>query len=303
MSQKAVVVEHFDRFAGEDRWSQLYDEFRDPLAAHSFLMRKRRVEELSEPLVGPGTRVLDAGCGTGISAPFYLEKGCVYHGVDIAQKMIEQARARLSDFGFRISDLGFQNPIRNPQSAIRNLSVTFSVADVEAGLPFPDGAFDLVIALGLLEYLDRLDAALDEMVRVTRPGGSLILTVPNRNCANYFATRVLGPVVSRAWWLVKRLLRRPAERHEVRHRRFTAARLARQLAQHGCEKTGEAYYNVEVLFYPLQRLLPGLAYAVKRRAESRWRPQAGGLCHRGWRRLFATGYILRCRKLPTGGSG
>jgi ubiquinone/menaquinone biosynthesis C-methylase UbiE len=271
VSQKAAVVEHFDRFAADDRWSSLYDEIRDPLAAHSFLMRKRRVEELSEPLVGPGTRVLDVGCGTGISAPFYLEKGCAYHGVDIAEKMIEQCKAK-----------------------VRCAEATFSVGDVEAGLPFPDGSFDLAIALGLLEYLDRLDAALDEMVRVTRPGGSLILTVPNRNCVNYFAARVLGPVVSRAWWLVKRLLRWPAERHEVRHRRFTASRLARQLAERGCEKTGQAYYNIEVFFYPLQRLLPKLAYAVKRRAERR---------HNGWLRLFATGYILRCRKAPAGGNG
>ena len=264
MSQKAAVVEHFDRFAADDRWSSLYDEIRDPLAAHSFLMRKRRVEELSEPLVGPGSRVLDVGCGTGLSAPFYIEKGCYYQGVDIAEKMVEQARAK----------------VRCEQAA-------FAVGDVEAGLAFPDGHFDLVIGLGLLEYLDRLDAALDEMVRLTRPGGSLVLTVPNRNCVNYFTTRALGPIVSSAWWLVKRLLRRPVEKHSVYHRRFTAARLAQWLAARGCAKTGQAYYNVEVLFYPLHRICPKLAYAIKRRVERR---------HGGWMHVFATGYIIRCRK-------
>lgn len=268
MNQKAAVVEHFDRFAADDRWSGLYDDIRDPLAAHSFLMRKRRVEELSEPIVGPGTRVLDAGCGTGLSAPFYLEKGCIYHGADIAEKMLEQARAK-----------------------VRHQNATFSLADVEAGLPFPDAAFDLVIALGLLEYLDRLDAALDELVRVTRLGGSLILTVPNRNCVNYFATRCLGPVVSRVWWLAKRLLRRPAEAHGVYHRRVTAAQLADWMAKRGCEKTGQAYYNLEVLAYPLHRICPRLAYALKRRIEVR---------HATWRHIFATGYILRCRRSEPG---
>jgi len=266
MGQKAAVIEHFDRFAADDRWSQLYDILRDPLAAHSFLMRKRRVEELSEPLVGPGSRVLDVGCGTGISAPFYIEKGCEYHGVDIAEKMIEQARVKVD-----------------------SEQATFSVGDVEAGLPFPDGRFDLVIALGLVEYLDRLDAALDEMVRVARPGGSLIVTAPNRNCINYFATRALGPVVSRASRLVKRLLRRPIEEHGVYHRRFAASRFEASLAARGCEPTGRAYYNFELLVYPLHRALPRLAFALKRRIETR--PD-------GWRRLLATGFIVRCRRKP-----
>ena len=288
MSQKAAVVEHFDRFAADDRWSSLYDEIRDPLAAHSFLMRKRRVEELSEPLVGPGSRVLDVGCGTGLSAPFYIEKGCYYQGVDIAEKMIEQARAKVCG-----RDLCVPRPSEasagrgGPAHRGTEGQAAFAIGDVEAGLAFPDGHFDLVIGLGLLEFLDRLDAALDEMVRLTRPGGSLVLTVPNRNCVNYFTTRALGPIVSSAWWLVKRLLRRPVEKHSVYHRRFTAARLAQWLAARGCAKTGQAYYNVEVLFYPLHRICPKLAYAIKRRVERR---------HGGPMRVFATGYIIRCRK-------
>lgn len=271
MSQKAAVVEHFDRFAADDRWSQLYDDIKDPRAAHSFLVRKQRVEELSEGLAGPGVRVLDVGCGTGISAPFYIEKGCAYRGVDIAEKMVGQARAR-----------------------VRSERATFAAGDVEAGLGFPDGHYDLLIALGLLEYLDRLDAALDEMVRVVRPGGSLILTVPNRNCVNYFATRCLGPVVSRAAWLVKRLMRRPFEPHGVYHRRVRAKQLEAWLAARGCVKTGQAYYNLEVLAYPLHRALPGLAHALKRRIERH---------HDTWMHVFATGYILRCRKEREGSEG
>ena len=264
VSQKEAVVEHFDRFAVDDRWSKLYDAVRDPVAAHSFLMRRRRVEELSEPLIGPGSRVLDVGSGTGISAPYYVEKGCEYHGVDISAQMAEQARANVP------SD-----------------HVSFSVGDVESGLDFPDGRFDLLIALGLVEYLDRLDAALDEMVRLVRPGGSLIVTVPNRQCVNYFATRCLGPGVSRAARLARWLLRRQAEPHGVYHRRFRAGELERWLAQRGCAKTGQAYYNLEVLFYPFFRALPKLAYAIKRRVERR---------HETWMRVFATGYILRCQK-------
>lgn len=271
MNQKATVIEHFDRFALDGRWSRLYDEIRDPVAAHSFLMRKRRVEELSEPLVGPGSRVLDIGCGTGISAPYYIEKGCEYRGADIAPRMVEQARTN-----------------------VQSDQVEFSVGDVESGLDFPDGHFDLVIALGLVEYLDKLDAALDEMVRVVRPGGSIVVTVPNRNCVNYVATRCLGPIVSGASRLVRRLLRRPLEPHTVSHRRFRARALEQGFACRGCTKTGQAYYNLEVLFYPLFRAMPGLAYALKRRVERR---------QGTWMHVLATGYILRCRKAEEAAAG
>jgi len=264
MGQKADVVDHFDRFAQDDRWSKLYDDVKDPAIAHSFLMRKRRVEELSEGLVAEGSRVLDVGAGTGISAPFFIEKGCVYQGVDVSPQMVEQATANVGAEG-----------------------ASFAVGDVEAGFTFPDAHFDLLIALGLVEYLDDLDAALDEMVRVVRPGGTLIITVPNRNCVNYFTTRALGPVVSRLSWLAKKLLRRPYEKHGVYHRRFRARELAEWMAARGCEKTGEAYYNLEVAFYPLHRALPRLGYALKRRIEDR---------QDTWRHMFATGYILRCQK-------
>ena len=59
------------------------------------------------------------------------------------------------------------------------------------------------------------------------------------------------------------------------------------LADRGCAKTGEAHYNIEVTAYPLNRILPGLSLAIKRRAE-RFRES--------WMRLFATGYVLRCRR-------
>jgi len=264
MSQKEAVVEHFDRFAAGDRWSELYDEAKDAYRSYSFLVRKRRVEELSEPVIGPGSKVLDVGCGTGVSAPHYLEKGCEYSGVDISPQMVEQARANV------------------PWER-----ASFSVGDVESGLAFPDGQFDLLIGLGLLEYLDKLDAAIDEVVRLVKPGGSIIVTVPNRWCVNYISTRCLGPVVTTAARLVRRLLGKRGEPHSVYHRRLGAKALDRMFAERGCAKTGQAYYNLEVAFYPLHRAVPKLACRIKRRVE---RFQGG------WMRIFATGYILRCHK-------
>jgi len=264
MSQKEAVVEHFEHFAEGDKWSRLYDDRTDPVGSYNFVVRQMRVEELSHPCVGPGVQVLDVGCGTGVSAPYYIAKGCTYQGIDISPQMVEQARQR------------------EP-----NERASFAVGDIERGLTLADGRFDLVIALGLLEYLDELDRTAAELVRVLRPGGTLIVSVPQRGCFNHVAKTVLSPVITNAWAVVKRLLGRKAERHNVRHRRFTPRQLDRLFAAHGCTRTGQAYYNLEVLFYPFHRMLPKLSYRIKRRVER----------HQGsWMHVFATGYIIRCQK-------
>jgi SAM-dependent methyltransferase len=47
-----------------------------------------------------------------------------------------------------------------------------------SSLPFADGAFDLVCALDIVEHVDDDDAALEELSRVTKPGGSLVISAP-----------------------------------------------------------------------------------------------------------------------------
>jgi|SRR5579872_5104553 len=56
-----------------------------------------------------------------------------------------------------------------------------------AKLPFPDRAFDAVIANHSLEHIDRLDAALSEVARVVRPEGSIYVAVPD---ASTFSDRL-----------------------------------------------------------------------------------------------------------------
>ena len=51
-------------------------------------------------------------------------------------------------------------------------------ADVEA-LPFLNGFFDVVLCIGVLQYLQEDDTALGEISRVIRPGGIAIVTTPN----------------------------------------------------------------------------------------------------------------------------
>ncbi|MBO0841460.1 MAG: methyltransferase domain-containing protein [Sciscionella sp.] len=100
-----------------------------------------------------GRRVLDAGCGAGPLCAALRDRGAVVTGFDRSAKMVELARKRLGD-----------------DAALR-------VADIAGPLPYPDGAFDDVIASLVLHYLRDWTAPLAELRRVLRPGGRLIMSV------------------------------------------------------------------------------------------------------------------------------
>lgn len=97
--------------------------------------------------IGPGTRVLDVGCGTGELLEHLQEHGARPSGVDPASRMVELARARAVG------------------------------ADVRAGdfesLPFDDGAFDALLAVNAFQFAEDQELALAEAHRVLAPGGTL----------------------------------------------------------------------------------------------------------------------------------
>jgi SAM-dependent methyltransferase len=116
-------------------WAELWGRFAEP-AWHA-------VVEASG--VGPGSRVLDVGCGSGEFLAHLERLGAEPAGIDPAPGMVELARARVAG------------------------------ADVRLGsaehLPWPDGRFDLVTAFNALQFAEDLPDALAELVRVATPGG------------------------------------------------------------------------------------------------------------------------------------
>ena len=270
MQDRNDVIQYFDTYAESGKWSRLYDHT-DPVTNYSFIVRRQRVEELLAPLVQSTTAVLDIGCGSGIMAPFFAQRGARYYGVDISKPMISQATAQLARF---------------PQWHDR---VSFATDDVEH-LRFPDRHFDLTIALGLLEYRPDPAAALREALRVTRTGGAILVTVPNRACLNSVAETCLSPLITTTYHLAKRLLRRPVPRGSVSNRRFRPGQLDCLLQTHGVEILDRVFYNLEVAAYPLRRLFPRLSLTLKSPLEK---------YHRSALRIFATGYICLGRKAGT----
>jgi ubiquinone/menaquinone biosynthesis C-methylase UbiE len=100
-----------------------------------------------------GRRILDAGCGSGPLSAALRDRGAVVTGFDSSAGMLELARRRLGG------------------------DADLHLADLDRPLPFPDGAFDDVVASLVLHYLEDWTAPLAELRRVLRPGGRLIASV------------------------------------------------------------------------------------------------------------------------------
>jgi len=154
-SAKRTVRDYFDEDAAGylDAYGQ-----RDSARGEIFRERRACVLQLLRTPVG---RALDIGSGPGVFTPALLEldQDAECWVVDLSPKMIEAARACLA------------GPVQTGR-------VHFDVADIEH-LPYAQGAFDTVLCVGVLQYLRAAGPALEELARVTRPGGQIILTFPN----------------------------------------------------------------------------------------------------------------------------
>lgn len=127
---------------------------RDKLAAVYSIIgaSKEEVSKIIEGHCGPGTTLLEYGCGDGID-PKLHSLGCQLYGIDISKEAIHKARQKTCSVG-----------------------VLYSVGDCHA-TEFPSDIFDCVTGNGILHHLD-LRKALEELARITYDDGICVFTEP-----------------------------------------------------------------------------------------------------------------------------
>ncbi len=106
--------------------------------------------------------ILDVGCGRGFllkKLKAVAEDGTQLYGLDISPKLVEIAKSNVPD-------------------------AQIVVGDAEA-LPYENGMFDTIFMTEALEHMLDFKKALSEIARVLKPGGTFIVTVPNRDWASY----------------------------------------------------------------------------------------------------------------------
>ena len=144
-----VVVWLYDRTAKQYDGIKQFDE-----GAERFFVIQPLLLNLTHV---PAPRVLDVATGTG-RLPYFLLNEPHFHGrvvgLDPADKMLRLAQQKLAGYRYRLS----------------------LVQQTAVPLPFLDNSFDAITCLEALEFLPSDKEALQEMVRVLRPGGVLLVT-------------------------------------------------------------------------------------------------------------------------------
>ena len=107
---------------------------------------------LDQAQVGPGTTVLDCGCGAGRFISLAAERGASAAGIDASRQLVEIAATQ------------------NPEADLR-------VGDLET-LPWPDDAFDIVTGFSSFQFAEDHTAALAEARRVSQ--GDVWVVIPTR---------------------------------------------------------------------------------------------------------------------------
>jgi ubiquinone/menaquinone biosynthesis C-methylase UbiE len=151
------AARHTDHHSSDQliHWACLYDLGHRLLGRRGNRLRKMLADDLE---LRPGDRVLDVGCGPGRLARVFAERvaptGAV-DGIDAAVEMINRASS---------------------QARKRRTAATFQVAFAQ-DLPFPDATFDAAGCTLALHHVAQDDqpTAVEEMYRVLKPGGRLLI--------------------------------------------------------------------------------------------------------------------------------
>jgi ubiquinone/menaquinone biosynthesis C-methylase UbiE len=208
-----------------------------------------------------GKRVLDCGCGPGIAVDYLAGRDCQFIGVDLSNAMIHEC----------------QEGYGGTQSA------HFSVARIE-NLPFSTSAFDIVLCLGVIEYSQDTNRVIQELSRVTRKDGIVILTMLNR----LSPWRLWYDYVYTSHWLKplkKALGRESPEVLTLRLHTLTPFQVL--LTSNELMLNKVVYYGFNVCLAPIDRYLPRISVFLTRKLEFLDRTRL---------RSLGTGFIIMAQK-------
>ena len=137
-----------------DNWPERYDRwFTTPIGALVREYEKELIISLLQPQ--RGEKILDAGCGTGVFTADILEQGALVVGIDLSLPMLTRAGEKLEGYPF------------------------FKALGTMICLPFAENTFDRVISITVLEFIENGRKALQELFRVTKKGGSILVATLN----------------------------------------------------------------------------------------------------------------------------
>jgi ubiquinone/menaquinone biosynthesis C-methylase UbiE len=154
-------------------WEQIYED--RTVSSRIYQERARRAIAYLDCIdLSRCNPVLEVGCGPGVITTAMARKGFRVSAIDSVPEMVERTRAKARQAGV-------------------DSQVFARVGNIES-LPFADATFELVVVIGVSEWLVSLTHPLAEILRVLRPDGYLIISADN----NWPLHQILDPVFNPA---------------------------------------------------------------------------------------------------------
>jgi len=188
-----------------DNWSDRYDDwFTTPIGKLVKEYEGAVINEFLQP--APGEKILDAGCGSGVFALDILAAGAHVVGLEISLAMLAGARNKTAAYPF----IGVQGDIMS--------------------LPFQKESFDKVVSVTALEFIEDARGAVEEMFRVTRSGGAVVVASLNS----------LSP------WAFRRIAKVKKEpEHVLKNAFFRSPEELRNIMPYECSIKTAVHFNKE----------------------------------------------------------
>jgi ubiquinone/menaquinone biosynthesis C-methylase UbiE len=247
-------------FLGEkaDEYARAYEE--ETPGGFALRVRRKRVLELFDKA---GGRVLDVGCGPAEMVQPLLRLNCEFWGLDPSPRMIEICRRRFGE----LENAHF--------------------VEGEAGqISFPNAFFDAVLCMGVIDGLKNFAHVIGEMLRVLKPGGTIIITFANRQSPYaQWKKYVFYPALT----LKRRIMNQKANNDPIliQRRLFTPKEASELLAPAGAEVQRVVGYFYNILLSPLDEIWPAAALWVNKKLEE---------ARDGDPDWLAAGFILKAHK-------
>jgi ubiquinone/menaquinone biosynthesis C-methylase UbiE len=237
--------------AAADFWDEVYE--RGDGEGRRYKTRLERALAWVDAVALPaGTHALDLGAGAGSATVELARRGFTVDAIDSVPAMATRIKERAARFGV----VG---------------RVRARVADARA-LPYPDESFDLVMALGVVPWLDQPRLAIAEIARVLKPGGWLVVSCANRAALCVLIEPMYNPMLAPARRFVAATLRRIGWRktpeHGPRPRLQSLRSLTDLLVSAGLVQQGWQSYGFGPLSFLNQRFPDRLGLWLDQRLQA-----------------------------------
>ena len=255
MSSKAAAVfesrNSQELAARYDEWAASYEHDMDDHGG------PREAVDVLTRFVPPGSRILDAGCGTGLAGKLLADGGYQsLEGLDLSEGMLREAGKK------------------NCYSALHQ-------ATLGDPLDFPSATFDALLVIGVFARAHAPSHCLAELIRITKPGGYIIFTLrPEFYVSTDFRATMAKLTESGQWKLVE-----TTEPFDGRYKEFPGINLQVWTFRVPLTKEGDpvpAEWNETAMPYPADRAVHHL---FEEQAEVT--PAATALIHEHQRLTYA----------------